>query len=74
MGGPRSPWYEAHGYIVSLFFLMFYFICLFLTVLGLGRCMGFPLVVVHRLLTAVASPVAEHRLWGAVFSSCGAQA
>ena len=75
MGGLRSPWYEAHGYIISHFlvffcfvlfcFLMFYFIDLFLTVLGLGCCMDFALVVVHRLLIAVASLVVEHRLWGA---------
>ena len=45
---------------------------LFLVVLGLHSCMGFSLVVeigdhslfivVQGLLTAVASPVAEHRL------------
>ena len=47
------------------------FTCLFLTVLGLHRCLGFSLaavrggsslVAVHGLLTAAASLVVEHRL------------
>ena len=46
---------------------------LFLAMLGLGCCVGFPLitgsgsyspVVVHRFLTAAASLVAEHGLKG----------
>ena len=37
-------------------------ISLFLVVLGLRCCMGFSLDVVHGLLIAVASLVAEHRL------------
>ena len=32
--------------------------------LGLHRCTGFTLVVVHGLLTAAVSPVVEHELWG----------
>jgi len=36
--------------------------------LGLRCCVGFYLVEVHRLLTAVASLVAEHRLSGALAS------
>ena len=32
---------------------------------------GRQLVVVHKLLVAVASPVADHRLQGLAFSSCG---
>jgi len=58
---------------ISLYRLRFKknnFIDLFLTVLGFLYCVGFSLVVesrdnslvaVHRLLTDVASPVAEHR-------------
>ena len=54
-----------------LFFYDFIFIYLFLAVLGLCRCIGFSLVVASggyslvvmcRLLIAVASFVAEHRL------------
>ena len=61
--------------LLSFFFffrLFFYnFIYLFLVVLGLCCCVDFPLVeaiqgyslvVVHELLIAVASLVAEHRL------------
>lgn len=53
--------------------LLFLFIYLFLTVLGLRCCSGFSLVAasrgyslvaVHRLLIEVASPVAENRLQG----------
>ena len=47
------------------------FIYLFLAMLGLHCCMDFSLVaaseatlVMHGLLTAVAFPVAEHRLYG----------
>ena len=57
------------------------FIYLFLPVLFLCCCAGFSLVVVvmHGLLIAVASLVAEHGLWGTWasvvaapgFSSCG---
>ena len=47
--------------------------------LGFHCCMGFSLVVVHRLLIVVASLVMEHGLWGVWvlvvvvcgFSSCG---
>ena len=35
---------------------------LFLAVLGLCCCVGCSLVMVHELLIAVASPVAEHRV------------
>ena len=35
---------------------------------------GYFLAVVCRLLTAVASLVAEHGNWGAGFSRCGSQA
>ena len=56
-----------------LFFLIMIFIQLFLAVLGLCCCTGFPLVAtsrgysliaVYRCLIAVASFVAEHRLQG----------
>ena len=65
-----SPWlyhlsFSCFFFFVLFCFLMFYFIDLFLTVLGLGCCMDFALVVVHRLLIVVASLVVEHRLWGA---------
>ena len=54
--------------------MCYYFFCilnfyLFLTVLGLGCCAGFSLVVAHRLLIVVASLAADHGL-----SSCGSQA
>ena len=35
-----------------------------MAVLGLHYCMEYSLVVVHKLLIAVASLVAEHGLWG----------
>ena len=53
-------------------FIYFYFIYLFLAILGLHCCMralsscgerGLLFVAVHRLRIAVASLVAEHRLW-----------
>ena len=40
------------------------FLILFLAVLGLRCCLGFPLVAVRELLIAVASFVAKHRLQG----------
>ena len=46
----------------------------FLAVLGLHCCAGNSLVAVYRLLVAVASLIAEHRLWGADFHSCDARA
>ena len=49
----------------NLFFfvnLITAFVCLVLAVLGLGCCVGFPLVAVCRLLVVVASLVAEHSL------------
>ena len=47
-----------------------------------SHCMGYSLVVVHKLLIVVASLVTEHRLWGTWASavaargpsSCGSQA
>ena len=45
---------KTHLYQHHLFFLV--------AVLGLHCCAGFSLVAVLRLLTVVASPVAEHRL------------
>ena len=64
----------AYSYVVILIFLKFiYFIyLLFLAALGLRCCVwafsscserGLLFVVVRRLLIAVASLVAEHRLW-----------
>ena len=53
------------------FFLIYTFVYLFMAMLGLCGCVGFSLVaasngyslvVVHGLLIAVASLVAEHRL------------
>ena len=49
-------------YDYGFFFLIILSIYLFLAVLGLHCCMGFSLIAVHRLLTAVASLVAEHGL------------
>ena len=55
----------------------------FLAVLGLGCCMGFSLVAVKRvyplveacrLLTAVASPVIEHRILSTQALGCGMRA
>ena len=63
-----------------LFFFLRIFIYLFLAVPGLRCRMGFspvvasgsdPLLVLRRLVTAAASPVAENGLQSAVFSSCG---
>ena len=57
--------------IILFFFLIIYLIYLFLAVLGLRCCtrafsscgeQGLLFVEVHRLLIAVASLVAEHRL------------
>ena len=58
------------------------FVYLVLAVQGLCCRVGLSLVAVPELLTAVASPVAEHRLWGVWASavpargpcSCGSQA
>ena len=52
----------------------FSFIYLFLTMLSLRCCMGFSVVVVCRLLTVMASLVAEDRLlgvWASVVGACG---
>ena len=63
-----KPW--VHQYFKKLFIYLFVFI---LAVLALHCCVAFSLVaedegcllvVVCRLLTAVASPVVEHRLEG----------
>ena len=43
-------------------FLFFKIIYLFLAMLGLRCCVAFSLVAVHRLLSVVASLVAEYRL------------
>ena len=57
--------------MIRLYLPSFLFICLFLTALGLVAARrpslvavngGYSLVVGHRFLNAVASPVAEHRL------------
>ena len=57
--------------------------CLLVAVLGLCCCEGFPLAVVSGgcslvavcgLLIAAASPVAEHRPWGAGLSRCSSWA
>ena len=72
-------------------FYIYNFIYLFLVVLGLCCCMqfsliaasgGYPVVAVHRLLIAVASLIAEHRLQDVRasvvvvrgLSSCGSRA
>ena len=64
--------YSLHA-LGSTFFNTYHFTYVFLAVLGLRCCWGFSvdmvsraaLVAVRRLLTVVASLVAEHRLWGA---------
>ena len=75
--GISSPTFKVVLDILLYFpFLKINFICLILAVLGLRCCTGsFPVVargsysaVVHRLFTAVASPVVEHRLCGAQVS------
>ena len=68
----------------ALFFLFVCFIYLFLAVLGLRCCVralsscsqrGLLFLAVHMLLIAVASLVAEHRLYRCPgFISCGTQA
>ena len=45
------------------FFFKIYLCIYFLAVQGLGFFLGFSLVAIHRLPIAVASPVAEHRLF-----------
>ena len=50
---------EAAGPAAFFFFNNLSF---FLSVMGLHCCAGFSLVAVCKLLIAVASPVAEHRL------------
>ena len=70
-------------FIYLFIFKFIYLIYLFLAALGLRCCArafsscgerGLLFVVVRRLLIAVASLVAEHRLWCTGFSSCGTQA
>ena len=68
------------SYLTHLFlFLRFLLIYLFLAALGLhcwarlslvAVSWGYSLVAVCRLLVAVVSLVAEHRLWGTDFNSC----
>ena len=68
-----------HWNILPLSFFKNYLV---LAVQGLRCCVGLSPVAVPGLLTAVASPVAEHRLWGMWVSavaarglcSCGSQA
>ena len=64
--GLCGPWEE-----LGLCFHLLVFIYFFSAVLGLCCCVGFSLVAVQGLLTATASFVAEHRLEGSDFSSCG---
>ena len=69
-----SDWTELiHTYIYICKYVIILFIYLFLAVLGLQCWVGFSLaaatggyslVLVHRLLMAVASLVAEHGPWG----------
>ena len=55
---------------IKLFIYLFIFGCA-----GSSLLRGFSLVVVHGLLTAVSSPVAEHQAPGRMgFSSCSSQA
>ena len=56
---------KSNAVFLSIFFFkLYFFLCLFFIVLGLPRCMGFCLVAVCRLLIAVDSSVAQHRLLG----------
>ena len=65
---------KSNAVFLSIFFFkLYFFLCLFFIVLGLPRCMGFclvaanggySLVAVCRLLIAVDSSVAQHRLLG----------
>ena len=76
----NPPW--VYTCSPRLFFFKYFYFYLFVAVLGLRCCVGFPLVVlswgyslvgVHRLLIAVAFLVAEqaHALGRVGFSSCG---
>ena len=57
--GPRDLFLSCS---CLLGFFKFYFIYLFLVVLGLCCRLGFSLLAIPRLLTAIASPVVDHRL------------
>ena len=73
------PFHDSLQHSSSFFFKKLYLV---LAVRGLRCCVGLSPVAVPGLLTAVASPVAEHRLWGVWASavaarglcSCGSQA
>ena len=62
----QSHGHEIGSSLITLFFFIVSFLkkgfYLFLAVLGLRCRTGFPPVVVHRLLTAEASLIGEHRL------------
>ena len=60
---------KGHWALFCFFFLTVLFIYSFLATLGLCCCTGFSLAAELRLLTSVASLVAEHGL-----SRCGARA
>ena len=60
---------KGHWALFCFFFLTVLFIYSFLATLGLCCCTGFSLAAELRLLTSVASLVAEHGL-----SGCGARA
>ena len=57
-------------FLVKAFIIYnFFFLNVFMAGLGFQCCVGFPLVVVRGLLTAVASIIAEHRLQGAWYNN-----
>ena len=61
-------------FLKSIYFWLYY---VFLAVYGLSLVAagkGYSLVMVHRLLIAVASLAAELRFYGTGFSNCGSQA
>ena len=69
-------WHPEAKFDFHLLFLkkLYLLICLFLAMLGLHCCTGFPLVEVHGLLIVGASFVAEYGLRLYQLSSCGSRA
>ena len=60
--GTTSVHRSARGRQLAQRLFFFNKLSFFLSVLGLHCCAGFSLVAARKLLVAVASPVAEHRL------------
>ena len=71
--GPRVIYICIYLYFKNFIFIYFWLYWIFIAVHGLSLVVapgGYPLVVVHRLLIAVASLIVEHGLSG--FRSCRA--